>query len=318
MLVLRHLGSIGRRFQQPVLTLGNFDGVHRGHQEILGRLVQRAREIGGTSIALTFHPHPAQLLSPNQAPLLLTDWRSKLERLAAGSVDVVITERFTREFSEIDAEEFVRRLLIDGLGVRQIVVGHRVRFGHGRRGNSDVLRVLGERSGVEVEIIGPVVVQGIAVSSSAVRQAVNEGDLEKAAVLLGRRPSAAARVVHGHHRGHSLGFPTANLRISGLMLPPDGVYAVRARRRNRWLHGVANLGFNPTFDNNERSLEVHLFDFSESIYAERLEVEFVQKLRGERKFPSPKDLVAQIRQDADQARGVLAKLGGLSCKRNGS
>ncbi|HVM96380.1 MAG TPA: bifunctional riboflavin kinase/FAD synthetase, partial [Candidatus Acidoferrales bacterium] len=306
MLVLRHLESIGRRFQRPLLTLGNFDGVHVGHQEIFRRLVERARDVRGTSIALTFHPHPAQILSPARAPLLLTDWRARIERIAAGGVDVIIVQRFTEAFSQIGADGFVRRLLVDGLGVEAIVVGHRVRFGHDRRGDANLLDTLGKQLGIDVEIVGPVEVNGAAVSSSAARRALSDGDLQQARALLGRRPSVTGRVVHGHHRGRSLGFPTANLRIRQLVLPPDGVYAVRVRRRDVWRDGVANLGFNPTFHENERSLEPHLFDFDDGLYGERLEVEFVERLRGEVKFPNVGALVEQIKRDVDAARLALA------------
>jgi riboflavin kinase/FMN adenylyltransferase len=306
MLVLRHLERIGRRFRSPVVTLGNFDGVHRGHQEILRRLVSRAREGNGAALALTFQPHPAEILTPQHAPLLLTDWRARVERIAAAGIEAVIVQRFTRAFSEISAEDFVRRLLVDGLGARAVVVGHRVRFGYGRRGDADLLRALGSACGFDVEVVGPVEVAGILPSSSAIRRAISEGDLAQASSLLGYAPAVAGRVVHGRHRGHTLGFPTANLRIRGLVLPPDGVYAVHVGWRDRNLGGVANLGFNPTFQENERSLEVHLFDFHDDVYGQRLEVRFVQKLRGEVKFPNPQALIDQISHDVEAARRVLA------------
>jgi riboflavin kinase/FMN adenylyltransferase len=306
MLLLRHLGRVGRRFATPVLTLGNFDGVHLGHQTILRRLVATAQAMGGSAVALTFQPHPTAVLAPARAPRLITDWRMRINLIAAMGVDAIIVQHFTRAFSEITAEEFVRRFLVDGLGVRAVVVGHRVSFGHNRAGGAETLQHLGARHGFAVEVIGPVEVNGILVSSSAVRRAIAEGDFERARVLLGRTPSVTGRVIHGHHRGKLLGFPTANLRVRRLMLPPDGVYAVRALARGVPREGVANLGFNPTFADHERSLEVHLFDVNEDLYGQRLEVRFVRRLRGETKFPDIQALAAQIARDAAAARQVLA------------
>jgi riboflavin kinase/FMN adenylyltransferase len=307
MLLLRHLERVGRRFHTPVLTLGNFDGVHCGHQEILRRLIARARAVRGQAVVLTFHPHPTTVLAPSRAPRLITDWRTRIERIAATGVDGIIVQRFTRAFSEVSAEDFVRRLLVGGLGIRAVVVGHRVSFGHGRHGGADTLRQLGAQCGFDVEVVGPVEVGGIAVSSSAVRRAIAAGELDRARVLLGATPCVAGRVVHGRHRGKGLGFPTANLRLAGLVLPPDGVHAVRVRLRDRKLVGVANLGFNPTFQEHEHGLEVHLFDFDEDIYGQRLEVEFVRRLRDEINFASLQALTEQIARDAAAARQVLAE-----------
>jgi riboflavin kinase/FMN adenylyltransferase len=306
MLLLRHLERIGRRFATPVLTLGNFDGVHRGHQEILRRLVATARAIGGQPVALTFRPHPAAVLAPGGAPPLITDWRSRLERIAEFGVDAIIVQRFTRAFSQITAEDFVRRLLVRNLGIHTVVVGHRVSFGHNRAGGAEMLRRLGAEYGFAVEVVGPVTVDGILVSSSAVRRAIEAGDLERAALLLGRPVSVGGRVVHGSHRGKGLGFPTANIRVAGIMVPPDGVYAVRVSTPGGQRAGVANLGKRPTFAGRERSLETHLFDVDADLYGQRLEVTFVRRLRGEVKFPNPQALVEQIARDVTAARQALA------------
>jgi len=306
MVIVRHLERVGRRFTTPVLTLGVFDGVHRGHQEILRRLVTAARAVGGAAVVVTFRPHPAVVLMPARAPRLITDWRARLELMAAAGVDAIIVQRFTRRFSHVTAEDFVRRFLVAGLGVHTVVVGHRVSFGHNRGGRAETLRDLGRACGFGVEVIGPVEVDGIAVSSSAVRHAISHGDLAGATAFLGRPPGVAGRVIHGHHRGKGLGFPTANLRVSEMVLPPDGVYAVRARVQGSERPGVANLGFNPTFEEHERSLEVHLFDLDGNLYGQRLEVNFVQRLRGEIKFPNVQALAQQIARDVAAARQVLA------------
>lgn len=307
MLLLRHLERLRRPFKTPAVTLGNFDGVHCGHQEILRRLVATARALGGDSVVLTFHPHPTSVLNPAHAPRLITDLRGRIERVAAMGVDVIIIQRFTVPFSQITAEDFVRRFLIDKLGVRAVVVGHRVSFGHNRGGHAATLRELGARYGFSVEVVGPVEVDGISVSSSAVRKAIAAGDLERARLLLGRPAIIAGRVMHGHHRGKSLGFPTVNLRVTNLVRPPDGVYAVRVRVPQGEYGGVANLGFNPTFGDHERSLEAHLFDFHEDLYGRRVEVIFVERLRNELKFPSPEALAEQIARDVSAARQALVR-----------
>ena len=307
MLLLRHLARIGGRFNAPVLTLGSFDGVHHGHQQILRRLAEVARSINGQAIVLTFYPHPATVLAPEHVPKLITDWRARMELIAAFDVGAIIMQHFTRPFSQITAEDFVRHLLVEGLGVRAVVVGHRVSFGHNRSGHATTLRQLGTQYGFSVEVIGPVEVEGHLVSSSAVRRAISHGELQRAKLLLGRTPSVAGRVAHGHHRGKALGFPTANLRIGRLVLPPDGVYAVRVRVRGEWRPGIANLGFNPTFHQHERSLEAHIFDFDAEIYGDRIEIAFVQRLRGEQEFSTPQALARQIARDIEAAQQALAR-----------
>jgi riboflavin kinase/FMN adenylyltransferase len=306
MYLLRHLDLVGTRFRAPVLTLGNFDGVHRGHQQILARVVERAQNCDGTSVVLTFQPHPAAVLAPTRAPALITNLRTRLGRIADSGVEVTFLQRFTEEFSRITADDFVRRLLVGRLGVKEIVVGHRVTFGNQRAGDADLLRRLGRECGFDVEVIGPVEVEGIEVSSSAVRKAIVAGDLARAETLLGHSVSVSGRVVHGNHRGKTLGFPTANLRVVGLVLPPDGVYAVDVRIKQRRYGGVANLGKRPTFGDNERGLETYVFDFDGDLYGHLIEVSFVEQLRGEFKFPSVDALVEQISRDADHARRVLS------------
>jgi riboflavin kinase/FMN adenylyltransferase len=305
MVILRHLGHVGRRFPAPVLAFGNFDGVHRGHQQILRRVVARARSIQGTPVVLTFRPHPAAVLAPGGAPALLTDWRGRLERIAATGADICIIQRFTRAFSEISAADFVRRVLVDGLGVHTVVAGEGVRFGHDREGTAERLRGFGTQYGFHVDIVGPVEIDGVIVSSTAVRQAMGAGDLERARAYLGRAPSAAGRVVAGRQRGKQLGFPTANLRIGGMVLPPDGVYAVWVHVGDRRHGGVANLGFNPTFSEHEHHLEAHLFDFDADLYGRRIEVGFVKRLRGETRFANVQALAEQIARDVTAARQAL-------------
>lgn len=307
MKIWRHLERLGRRFPNPVLTLGNFDGVHRGHQAIVCRTVERARELGGRAVALTFEPHPVSVLFPARAPARLMDLHTRVACLRQLGVDHVVVQRFTRRFAELEAEVFVRQWLVEGSGVRGIVVGHRVRFGHLRRGDAALLQRLGKECGLEVEIIGPVEVQGRLVSSSSIRGAIQEGVLDVAETMLGRRHTFAARVIRGHQRGHQLGFPTANLDVRGLVLPPDGVYAVEACLDGRWRPAVANIGNNPTFAGRGRNLEVHILDFSGNLYGRRLWVRFVRQLRAEVRFPNAEALAEQIRRDIARARDILLR-----------
>ena len=309
MLILRHLERVGRRFPAPVLTLGNFDGVHRGHQEILRRLVARARDIHGTR-------HRADLPSasgggPGARPraALLTDWRGRIERIAATGVG-----RHHRAALHARLLRDQRRGLRPPLPGRGAGCAHRRRRasrqlrpqsrGHGARR----LRRFGTQYGFDVDIVGPVEVDGVVVSSSAVRHAISAGDLDRAARLprACRRASRAASCT-AITAASSLGFPTANLRIGGMVLPPDGVYAVRVRVGGSQHPGVANLGFNPTFSEHEHRLEAHLFDFDADLYGQRIEVSFVKRLRGETKFANVQALVEQIARDAAAARSALAE-----------
>jgi riboflavin kinase/FMN adenylyltransferase len=304
--VLRHILSSPRRFAAPVLTLGNFDGVHRAHQAILARVVAEARRLGGDAVVITFHPHPVAVLRPEHAPSVLTALRDKLELLESLGVDVVVLQRFTTAFAQLSPETFVERFVADRLRVRKLVVGHSVSFGHARRGNAALLETLGAKLGFEVEVIGPVRVDEHEVSSSVIRRAVVAGDVALAARLLGRPHRSTGRVVVGKRRGAALGFPTANVDVRAGMVPADGVYAVRAAIGDREYAGVANVGRNPTFGENARTLEAHLFDFAGELYGRRCRVSFVERLRGEIRFASVDALTAQIRQDAERARAILA------------
>jgi len=288
------------------MTLGNFDGVHRGHQAILGRVAEVARREGGEAVALTFDPHPIAVLRPDRAPPAIMSLRDKIQFIAAAGIDVLLVQHFTPAFAQISAEDFVARFVVERLAATRLVVGHSVSFGHARRGDAALLETLGRRQGFAVEVVGPVRADGHDVSSSAVRRAVTAGDLPLAATLLGRPHRLGGRVVRGRQRGAAIGFPTANVRVAAGMFPPDGVYAVRLERGGVWLDGVANIGTNPTFGTGPRTLEVYLFDFDDELYGERVSVAFVERLRGEVAFESVEALVAQIGRDAEQARALLA------------
>ncbi len=304
--VFRHIATSPRRFAAPVLTLGNFDGVHRGHQAILRRVADVAHAAGGEAVAMTFHPHPVAVLRPEHAPPVLTSLRDKIRLIAACGIDALIVQPFTPAFAALSAESFVERFVVERVRATRVVVGHSVSFGQARRGDAQLLTELGGRFGFDVEVVGPVQVDEHVVSSSAVRKAVAVGDVTLATMLLGRPHRLGGRVVRGRQRGKGLGFPTANVDVRVGMWPPDGVYAVRVERGERWLDGVANIGTNPTFGAAPRTLEVFLFDFDADLYGERLTVAFIERLRGELTFASVDALVAQIERDADEARALLA------------
>lgn len=304
--VLRHPHAGDPRLIRAVLTLGNFDGVHLGHQAILERTIALARAHDAQAGLVTFHPHPAVVVSPGRAPDLIVPLRGKLALLDSTKLDFVWLARFTPAFAQLSPDAFIGTYLGTRVGIVAMVVGDNVSFGRNRTGSADVLRQLGERFGFRVEIVGPVTHGGLRVSSTAVRTAIREGNVSTAAALLGRCHSVWGRVGPGDRRGRTLGFPTANLVLRGGLLPRDGVYVVRARVLETSYGGVANVGSRPTFGGKTRGIEVHLLDFDGDLYRRHLCVELVERLRDEIRFPSADALVRQIREDAKRAQQVLA------------
>lgn len=305
MKIIRH-ASRHSPFPHPVIGLGNFDGVHLGHRMILSRLVEEARARQGTALAMTFYPHPLSVLRPGSPVPLILSLREKLQRIAELGVDGIVLQRFGLDFSQLVPEAFVRQYLLDSIGVEKILVGHNFSFGRDRAGNVRLLSSLGKRWGFEVEVIGSVTVGRQEVSSTAVRSLLQAGKLSEATKLLEQPYTVSGRVVKGFQRGRQIGFPTANIRPRTSVLLPNGVYAVRACVDDREYNAVANVGVNPTFGENRRTVETNLFDFSANLYGKRLRVGFVKHLRAERKFSSVEELVQQIREDADQARRFLS------------
>ncbi len=298
-------------WREPAVTIGNFDGVHRGHQALVRRVVERARASGGTAVALTFDPHPARVLAPERAPAALTTPAQKLELLSALGVEVVAVLPFTRTLSGLSPEEFVRTLLAGTLGARQVVVGEGFRFGHRQAGDASRLTRLGDSSGFTVEAVPAVLESGQPVSSSRVREALVRGDATAARGLLGRSYFVDARVVRGDGRGRSIGVPTANLEAENEILPARGVYAGLVRLADgSWHRAVANRGLRPTFGEQAEALEAHLLDYQGDLYGTRLRLAFVARLREELRFAGPQALVAQIREDVARARALLSSAGG--------
>jgi riboflavin kinase / FMN adenylyltransferase len=290
----------------PVMTIGNFDGVHLGHQMIFRTLRQRAREIGGTSLVLTFDPHPLKVLAPERCPVLITPTAKKLALIQGCGVDAIICLPFTQALADLTPAAFVEDVLVGAIGIREIYVGYNFAFGKGRQGSITLLQELGRYHGFLVHVMEPIAVEGRIVSSSAIRQWIQQGSVDDAALLLGRLYSITGTVVEGYQKGRELGFPTANVRATEELTPGRGVYAVMVDWRERRYEGVANIGFNPTFGRTQLSVEIHLFNFSEPLYGESVEVSFVKKIRDERAFPSVADLVKQIGQDVETAHTLLA------------
>ncbi|HNA31315.1 MAG TPA: bifunctional riboflavin kinase/FAD synthetase [Thiobacillaceae bacterium] len=294
--------------QRPLaVTIGNFDGVHLGHQSMLARLTARAASAGAAPAVLTFEPHPREIFTPDSAPTRLTSLREKLEILRGLGVARVHVCRFTKPFAALSAEDFVRRILVEGLHARYVLVGDDFRFGAKRTGDFALLTKLGEQHGFTAEALHTVEAAGQRASSTAVREALAAGDMATAAQLLGRPYSISGRVVGGDQLGRKIGYPTANIQLKHNRPPLTGIFAVRVQGLDQpdW-PGVASLGTRPTVHANGRpTLEVHLFNFDQSIYRRHLRVEFLHKLRDEAKFPSLEALIAQIDEDARQAREML-------------
>jgi riboflavin kinase / FMN adenylyltransferase len=297
------------RWVHPVLALGNFDGLHRGHRKILDRMRRVADERGATSVIMTFDPHPPRVVRPDKAPPLLMTKAQKLEAIAAAGVQGAAIVRFTPELSYWDPETFVRTVLVDWLRVAEVWVGANFLFGHDRSGNFSMLRVLGARYGFKAEKIDPVRYKDFVVSSTRVRRLVSEGRVDEAGALLGHHYFLDGTVVRGDQRGRSIGFPTANLCTENELLPPHGVYATTARIGEIVHPSVTNVGTRPTVDTSGRTVvETHIFDLDRDLYGQSLRISFVQRLRDERAFASVDELRAQIDADRQRARVLFNRL----------
>jgi len=297
------------RWKHPVLALGNFDGVHRGHRKILERLRRVAGEHGATPVVMTFDPHPPRVVRPDKAPPLLMTKMQKLEALADAGVQGAAIVRFTPELSRWDPETFVRIVLVDWLHVSEVWVGANFLFGHDRAGNFSMLRLLGARYGFKAEKIDPVRYKDFVVSSTRIRRLIGEGRVDEAGALLGHQYSIEGTVIQGDQRGRTLGFPTANLCTDNELLPPHGVYATTARVGETVYASVTNIGTRPTVDQSGRTvIETHIFDLDKDLYGSTIRVGFVQRLRDERAFESLDLLRAQIDADCRRARVLFGRL----------
>jgi riboflavin kinase/FMN adenylyltransferase len=294
---------------QPVLALGNFDGVHRGHRKILDRVRRVASEHGATPVVMTFDPHPSRIVRPDKAPPLVMTTAQKLEALAAAGLQGAAIVRFTPELSRWDPEMFVRTVLVDWLRVAEVWVGANFLFGHDRSGNFSLLRMLGPRYGFKAEKIDPVRYKEFVVSTTRIRRLISEGRVDEAAALLGHEYCLDGMVVHGDRRGKRIGFPTANLCTENELLPPHGVYATTTKVGEVVYASITNIGVRPTVDAGGRvTVETHLFNFDGDLYGASIRVGFVQRLRDERAFESVDLLKAQIGADCARARALFDRL----------
>ncbi len=298
--------NLTEKFPYPVLAIGNFDGVHLGHQAIFRMLVDRAKKKNGTSMVFTFEPHPLRIIAPERAPQLLTPFKEKTTLIKSSGIDVIICVNFTREFANIKAEDFVREMLLKTIGAKEILIGANYRFGKSRKGSPELLKKLGSKYEFKVSIIDEIKLNDVILSSSRIRTLIAKGRIEEASVFLGRYYSAIGIVIEGTKRGKSLlNTPTANIATFNELLPKDGVYAVTVDLDGKIYGGAANIGCKPTFKDKKFSFEVHILDFDNDIRGKTLRVSFIKRIRNEIKFSKIKDLAVQMKKDIDEIKQIL-------------
>lgn len=304
--IIRVREKVYHSFAGPSVALGNFDGVHLGHQEILRRTVNTAHGRGRDALVYTFDPHPRVVL--NKAPEIprITTPRERADILEFLGIDVLILAEFTLDFAGQTPAEFVENILTEELGIKHVFVGANYRFGKARLGTPDTLKEMGPRCGFTCHVVPPVIRGGAVVSSSRIREHLLNGEINPANELLGREFTIEGRVIHGHHRGKALGFPTANLKPEVKLHPPEGVYAVYCRVGGDVHRGVMNIGYNPTFQDRRVSYEVHILDFDQDLYGQTIRVYLVERLRQEMTFSGVDELKSQIVKDIEKGREILA------------
>jgi len=305
MIIFKSVIEIREKLRHPAVTIGNFDGVHLGHREIFRRVRELARAAGGVSVVVTFVPHPLRVVSPGRELKLITSPGEKEQLIEASGIDYLLELPFDAAFASISAHDFVQRILVETLGMEQLVIGYDYAFGRGREGDPALLRELGERFCFRVELLPPIASGATVYSSTAVRNLVSEGDVKGVVSILGRHYSLCGTVVRGQQRGRALGFPTANLETDKELLPAAGVYAVKARVGAALYDGACNIGTNPTFQNDRLSLEVFLLDFDGDLYGSEISLFFLDRLRGERRFRDIEALKEAIAADVERCRSIL-------------
>ncbi len=298
--------NINKELPYPVLTLGNFDGVHLGHRAIFDILKERAGNKKGTSIVYTFVPHPLRVIAPERAPKLLTTYKDKFKLIEESGIDVIICTNFTKEFANISAEDFVKEILCKTLKVKEILIGSNYLFGKDRKGSPELLKRLGKECGFSVKILDEIMINNAVLSSSKIRTLVANGIVDEAARFLGRQYSVEGIVVEGAKRGKSLlNTPTANLLTANELLPKDGVYAVTVDVEGQTYGGATNIGHNPTFEEKKFSFETHVLDFDGELLGKTIRVSFIKRIRDEMKFSGIEELGAQLRKDIEDIRLIL-------------
>jgi riboflavin kinase / FMN adenylyltransferase len=310
MKLIEGLDKIDGPFKNAVVTIGNFDGVHIGHQALFHQVIEKADAISGTSVAITFEPHPIRVLKKNGSPPLITLYEQKIELIDRAGMDALIVIPFTREFADIPATGFVEDLLLGQIGMNAIVIGKDYSFGKNREGNFDTLTAFGQRLGFNVIVADWILTSnGPAerISSTRIRELVIAGNVSDAWQMLGRHYQIRGTVEIGRNRGGKLlGFPTANVRLHDELCPKTGVYAVTVELAGTRYKGVANIGYSPTFDDYVYTVEVHILDFDRDIYGHRIRVNFIDRVRDEKKFSGIEELSAQIKKDVEKARSIVS------------
>jgi riboflavin kinase/FMN adenylyltransferase len=308
--LIKRIDKIEKPYKNAVITIGNFDGVHIGHQALFHEVIEKADSIDGTSVVMTFEPHPVRVLKQNGHLPLITLYEQKVELIENSGIDVLICVPFTKEFAAISAKEFVEDILLKSIGMKAIVVGRDYTFGKNREGDIDLLKIYAKNLGFEVIVADWIQTSknGLGrISSTRTRELVMAGKVDEAQKLLGRYYQLRGGVTTGRNRGgRLLGFPTANINLHDELCPKNGVYAVTVDCMGKTFQGVANIGYSPTFDDHVFSVEVHILDFNENIYGQNIRVNFVQRIRDEEKFSNISELSDEIKKDIVKARKILS------------
>ena len=310
MKIIRGIANLNNQFSQCVLTLGNFDGVHLGHQQLINHLIEQGKKLNLPTVVMLFEPQPLEFFSKQNAPARLTSFKEKVQLIEKLGIDYIIAVPFTQTFANMSANAFIQDWLINKLSAKYIVIGDDFQFGRDRKGDINLLQQYTQNNQFSVESMPTFVWNNLRISSTAVREALFNSDFELARCLLGRDYAIQGRVVHGNALARQLGFPTANIHLNRKKPALQGVYFVKVKNccSNQYYHGIANIGIRPTIEGKKAILEVNIFDFSGDIYGQYLDVTFVCKLRNEKKFDSLADLKQQISQDVCTAQQISAKL----------
>ncbi len=306
------LNDIAEFERNTVVTFGVFDGIHIGHQTVIDTLLKRASQHQLMSVLIGFYPHPLAFLAPERCPPLLTPLSKRVEILQQLNIDKIIMLSFDAQIAAMSPEHFVEHVLLKKCRARHVVVGYACQFGKDRAGNAEKLVEFSKIYPFEVTIVPPTEIDGAPIHSTRIREALTQGDPQRASQLLGRYYSLIGNVIPGDGRGRQIGFPTANIDTHGQVCPPNGVYAIRAQVEGQRLNGVLNIGVRPTFDGTTVQIECHFFNFHETIYGKSIEIFFIEKIRDEQKFPNPEALIQQIQRDINTAKQILAETNRLS------
>jgi len=306
MIVYRSIDQITLPLYNPVVTIGNFDGVHLGHREIFRKIKRAAKEIDGVSMVITFDPHPLKVLPAARSIALINTVEEKINLIEASGVDYLLIIGFDPDFASMSAAEFIERILVRKIGVKRLIIGYDYAFGKGREGNISLLRKLGSNYFFAVEELPPISDGSINYSSSLIRKMIADGAVTEVVRYLGRNFSIAGRVIHGAARGKAFGFPTANIATDKELIPADGVYAVKVKIDDVLYDAACNIGFNPTFAAKSKSIEVFIFDLDEELYGKEIRIYFFERLRDEKRFDSTDDLITAINADVARCRELLA------------